>query len=656
MNRIVLTLGVALLVCVSPSAGQEWGSVPKDILDMTAIPEDPEADAVVLFDKATVAITLRFQLVQHRHVRIKILTQRGLSYANISIPFRRKDKVKNLKAHTILPDGKRIELKKKDLFEKKKGKNLKEKVFAIPGAQPGAVVEYIYEISGQQLAFLAPWQFQGAEFSRLSELTVIIPEGFDYRAFCANFRGNVGVPQPTREIFQIADPQMGQCLVGKFTWRVENLPGIKPEPYMTSLKDYLATIYFQVASYQNPRDPFAKPVVLLKTWDDLAKAVNTDYKPFLQATRKLKALASDLVSGAADERTKIRSVYSYVRGTIETASSNGAAPKKRPDDMVKDRKGTAIEKNLLFINLLRCAGIHAYPLLISTRNHGRFQDQWAQLQQFNHVIAYLPPSEGGSPCFLDAKNKYCPFAVLPPNDLSEKGFLVEDDSCRIVGIPAPANVNIRRANTHATLSGNGELICRTVLAFEGYPGVSKRMALGRQKREKYVKEILESRFGEVTLDSFSIGHEDSIEAPLEIVMDYRVLRYAQVAGDMIYLKPVLMHRLESNPFKREKRSFPVEFNYATVSTEEVVLEIPEGYRVLEPPREVRIPFGDLQFTSTCQGDTTRKVTFQRHLASSKLVYETHEYTGLRNTYARIVNADQGQLVLTRRQESAVTDE
>jgi len=116
MNRIVLTLAVALLVCVPPSAGQEWSEVSRDILDMTAIPEDPEADAVVLFDKATVAITLRFQLVQQRHVRIKILTQRGLRYANISIPFWHKDKVKNLKAHTILPDGKRINLKKKDIF------------------------------------------------------------------------------------------------------------------------------------------------------------------------------------------------------------------------------------------------------------------------------------------------------------------------------------------------------------------------------------------------------------------------------------------------------------------------------------------------------------------------------------------------------------
>ena len=219
---------------------------------------------------------------------------------------------------------------------KRKGKNLKEKMFAIPGAQPGAVVEYAYEISGRQLAFLAPWQFQGAEFTRRSELTVIIPEGFDYRAFCANFRGNVGVPQPTRELLQFADPTMGRCVVGKFSWRVENLPGIKAEPYMTSLKDYLATIYFQVASYQNPKDSFAKPVVLLKTWDDLAEAVRTDYKPFLQATRTLKALASDLVSGAADERAKARSVYGYVRETIETAASNGAAPQKRPNDMVKD--------------------------------------------------------------------------------------------------------------------------------------------------------------------------------------------------------------------------------------------------------------------------------------------------------------------------------
>ena len=627
-----------LLFYVTPILAQEWGDVSEEILSMTGIPEDPEADAVILFDKGTIAITLRFELVVQRHTRIKILTERGLKYGDVSINLRSDDKIDELRAQTILPNGKKITLSKKDIFTKKR-RSGSEKVFAIPGVEVGAVIEYAYEITNKQLAFLAPWQFQHGIFTKLSELILIIPEGFDYRAFASN----AYVPDPLRESYQIADPQMGTSFVGRFVWRAENLPALKREPYMTTLKDYWATLFFQIVSYRNPKDTMADPVIFIKTWDDLAETLQKSYNPHLRKTRTLERRVLGLAPETQDDLTRAEAIYSYVRDSIETSASSGS--RKRPNDVLKRKKGSSSEKNMLLIAMLKAAGFEASPMRISTRTNGRLQENWPQLQQFNYTIAHL--SIDDDVYFLDTNDSQCPFVLLPPRFLSGKGFLVAEEEGKIVEIPMPKDASISRANTQAKLTENGDLMCQTTLQFEGYRGISERKDLDEEKPEKYVKEILENRFGDVMIDGFQIAQDKDVDMPLEVKIDYRIQNYAQVAGDMVYCPSSLIHQRQSNPFKNEKRLFPVEFNYGFASEEIVDLTLPEGFEVVEIPEVQKVTSLGVRFQSDCQADSNR-VRLQRTFSVSRVYYTPAQYPRLRNAYAKIISADQGQIVLRRK--------
>ncbi len=636
MKRNILTILIVSLFAYShPAMAQKWGKVSRDVLAITSIPEDPEADAVILFDVGEIKITPQFDLLFKRHLRTKILTEQGLKYADISIRFWHEDKIQRLKAHTILPDGKKVKLKKKDVFEKR-DRSWKQKVFAIPGAEVGAVIEYTYEKYSKYITFLQPWYFQNREFTKVNKLTVTSPLGLYYSMFFTNFYGND--PSPAKEEFISPDG----IVVKEFTWTVENLPAIRQEPYMTTPKDYLAAIYFQLHTYQSPYHN----VTYIKTWDDLAGVVRKRYRPFLEDDNGLKELVLELLPEAENDRQKAQILYTYVKNSIETTPYRGLLSDqlKPPHQVVKDKKGSAVEKNLLLINLLKRAGLEAYPLLISTRNHGRFHDRWPQLQQLNHAIAGL--RLGKSPYSLDTGDKYCPFGMLSPNDLSHKGLLVTDQNGLVIDIPMHKKVNMRHASTSATLTQEGDLICQTVLKFEGYRGMSERSKLSRKKEKDYIKEILEDRFSDVTIDTFKITGIDEIDTPLEARIDYRVHNYAQVVGDMVYLTPALIHRLQSNPFKREKRSFPVEFSYSRVYEEKVNLTIPENYQTLETPISLRKLSRDLYFTSVCQADSNL-VKFQRHFTLNKVFYDPTEYPALRDTYEQIVNSDQGQIVLKR---------
>lgn len=86
--------GLLFLLVLNMLLGAEeipkFGKVSDEELQMTAIPEDPEADAVVLFDVGDLRIregSEKYYLTMERHTRVKILTEKGKDYASVSIPF-----------------------------------------------------------------------------------------------------------------------------------------------------------------------------------------------------------------------------------------------------------------------------------------------------------------------------------------------------------------------------------------------------------------------------------------------------------------------------------------------------------------------------------------------------------------------------------------
>ena len=115
---------------------------------------------------------------------------------------------------------------------------------------------------------------------------------------------------------------------------------------------------------------------------------------------------------------------------------------------------------------------------------------------------------------------------------------------------------------------------------------------------------------------------------------------------MIYTCPVLMHRRETNPFKREKRNFPVEYDYPFTSSEDVEMIIPDGCKIIEIPNTVNYGLPGGRFISTCEKNN-ETIKYQRHFSNNKVFFHPREYAELRSFYERIVSADQCQIVLSQ---------
>lgn len=637
----LLTLLAGAAGMINAQEIPKFGKVADEELQMTSIPEDPEADAVWLFDRGDIEIISEnygYKLKLKQHGRVKILTEKGKAYADFRIPYWHEDRITSLKAHTVLPDGKKIKLEGKNIHDEQE-KNWKYKVFAIPGVEVGAVIEYELEKLSDYVHMLEPWYFQNPEFTRLSQYSVIVLSGFSYNVF---FRNTFEIEPEVEDVLKTGI----NYKLKKYTWTMRNLPPVKEEPYMKTLEDYRAALHFQLIAY---KDQY-QYIKFIDSWPELVKKQRDYYNKYLNEEAALKELLQGLNLQPLSDPDKIKTLYNYVRENIVTTSRGSKYVETEPGKVLKELKGTGAEKNILLVNLLNIVGFNADPLLLSTRSNGKVWENSPMLDKFNYVLAYV--QAGINTYVMDTRDKYCPFGMLPVEDLVETGLLIDEGEGKFIKIPHPRTTNMIYCNTTSELSPEGDLRAASRVRYEGYRAIAARNELTESEEKKFIEEALKESFGEVAIDSFEIQGKEDLEAPLSIVVHYRVPAYAQASGNMLYLSAPILNRYKENPFKREKRYFPVEFPYNIAESEDLTISLPEGFQVMEHPQAViNRQTGKLTFMNNWKQEETT-IKLQRQFMRQQLDFPPREYQDLRRFYDSVVQADQGQIVLSRAEAAA----
>lgn len=633
-----LSLGLWIVLLISFSCGlfaqkiPKFGKVSKETLAMTELAADPEADAVYLFEVGDLSLRETsggFHVEVYRHVRIKVLTEEGKEYADVNIPFWHEDKIRDFKAHTILPNGKKVKVNKKSVFEERI-KNFRYKKFTFPGVEVGSVIEYKYKLESEYIQELEPWYFQNPAYTLVSRYSVTVLPHFSYNAFFLNEEEQEPVKEDIMDVYT-------KKRLTKFIWTLTDLPPIRTEPYMRSLNDYRASLHFQIEKYRH--------IVFIKDWPSLVKEIRETYDDFLGKDKSLQAVIDTELNDSMKTDDKIRALYEYVRDNVETTNQSGIYIKSKARDVLKEKKGTAAQKNLLLVNLLEMAGFNANPVLISSRNNGRMIQRHARLNQFNRMLAYV--KSGMKTYMLDTRQENCPFKMLPVDDIVETGLVVNRGEGGFVKIPVPRQVNMAFCETKAALDDEGNLSAELLIRYDDYRAMYVRNKIESDGEKAFVTELLKDRYETAELDTFTIDGLDDVNGSITFKINYDVEGFAQVVGDMIYLSSPAINQLKENPFKREKRYYPVEYNYAIASTDNVSLKLPEGYHVNELPQAInaKVKLQKLTFQNAWEdgGDT---INIKRQVMIRKQMYKPKEYSTLRTFYDQIVKADQGQIVLS----------
>ena len=566
-----------------------FGKVDKAELELKECDFDKNAEAVVLFDVAELSsIPNSVNTIFNRHVRIKILKDKGLSHADIRLPyyaFKNFEMIKHLSAQTYnLDEAGNIvvtKLEKKLIYDKKIDKRFSENVFTFPQVKAGSVLEYKYEMhSSISSVELDGWYFQEDIPVKLSRYTISFPSDIIVHAI-----PNCSLPVEVKTL------QKANNDIKIYTMR--NIPALRDEPYISCTQDYLQRIEPRIIAFNGPYGRES----LLSTWPKVIKGLMEDEDFGLQLKKEIPRTA-DLdaeLKTISDPYRRMVAIHNYVRKNMEWNGGKSIWAMEGVKAAWKEKKGTCGEINLILVNLLKDAGLKAHPILLSSRENGRIMIDIASASQFDKVLAYV--TIGEKVYVLDGTDKFTPSKIIPADVIYSEGLVIEKLDTYEWGWKTlwdPAQVYKNLVVLRGIIGSDGKMSGESSVYSYDYARLNRIPAI-KQDKKKYLEETFASRNPSFIIDSFTVENEDVDTLPL--VHKFKFQHPLSGSGDYKYFSVNLFTGLEQNPFIADTRFSDVFFGTNQQFNITANITIPEDHSFEELPKSIRMimPFYELQF-------------------------------------------------------------
>jgi hypothetical protein len=671
---LVLTLFLFAQSLSAQKPPSKFGEVSMEDMKMTVYPMDSSAEAVVLVDYGNSTIsyeqTKGFQLFYERLWRLKVLKKEGLNWADFSIPLYHvsnlEEKITSLKAVTYnLENGKLIETKtKSDSYIKQEyDENRSFTKVAWTNVKEGSIIEISYKITSDFLFNFQDWTFQTKIPTRWSEYRARIPQYFNYEKYMQGYlplyiteqevlHNSFTVNYTTRTGgagFTPVSSSMDQEKVdyndNVYRWAVKDVPAFKLEPYMTSSLDYISAINFEL-SFTNFTHEFANPGMkqYMGSWDDISKAYWKKVGLMITGNNSLKNQTEEITSGLTTPEQKVSAIFNFVRQNVLWNGEDRKYPNDSPKKIIEDKKGNSSDINILLCSMLEKAEINVRPVLLSTRDHGFVRESFPVSTQFNYVVSCV--KLGDKNILLDATQKLLPIGMLPEKCLNGSGLVVSADSFEWIDLQ-PTIRSKESYNFDLTLTDAGELKGSLKLENTGYNASDARKKYFEKDEKGYVRGLNRGRSWSIEKSEF-VNLKD-FQLPFQERHDLTISEHLTEAGNTIYLSPFMVSNWNENPFRQEKRIYPVDFGHPfdeiyiakiTIPENYVIDELPKSKAMMLPEKAARYSYNIAQSGNT--------ITIGSTLSINKSLFLQAEYPNLREFYNQMIAKQSEQIVLKRK--------
>jgi hypothetical protein len=621
-------LFLSILVCAScspclmaQSVLPEFGAYSTEELAMTESALDKEAEAVILLDEAHAHYNDNYELITDRRIRIKILNQRGLDRGSIAIPFYSKggfEKIIKLEAMTFNKgDDKPVSKVAKNGFYTEKVDDRYSRIkFAMPNVKPGSIIEYKYTSIMEHYGGLDDWLFQSdiPTLKSCYKLEILPNCEFSYVLNKKKFLDLTIVPPKDNGIIY---------------FEMKNVPGLRFEPYMDAVKDYMQRVEFKFSGCRNRLGEMERTN---ETWKSVAEELwKHESLGGTSDTRLPEPMdLSAAVITATTDLNKVIAIYNYVKNNFTWNGYNG---KYAPDGLKKiweAKTGSAGELNLVLINLLQSFKFDAKPLLVAERDFGKVDPRHVYVDRFNKTVAFLDLN--GEKLIMDATNKYSLATLIPYPILNTYGLLIDKKTDGLVEIANPDEKYKEQVTITGSLGKDGSFKGRGVISSSAYARESKSSAIAN--KTKFIKEKIEDLQPGSKVDSFYYDEPADESAPLTQRFQYS--NQLDESGGFVFWNYNSLTGLTKNPFTAEHRFTNVNFGYPFDIEINETIELPPGSKTDDLLKEATLEHGSQIFlwrTVKRTGNTVKiRIVFKQRVA----VFTADEYPALKNFYKSMV--------------------
>jgi hypothetical protein len=676
---------LALLAVVSggaivPTLGQapepiKFGKPNPEDFDPKSFIADSTAEAVVLCDYGNSRFVYNdddFHIVFDRVTRIKILKKSGYDRATVKVPLYHKntseERLTKLRGFTYnMVNGQMVKekLESEAIFREEASPNVTIRKFTLPNVRENSVIEFAYTVTSDFTFNFQDWQFQDDIPVRWSEYRASIPKYYDYKMMMQGY-ASADVSEHTTGTMQVTLREGGgfvgsgfntQRVAGSSTtvpvemkvhrWAMKNVPAFRDEPFMTSSKDYISRIDFELAGMQWENQPYR---AVANTWNKINEELldNENFGGQLKRCSFLKDQITPLMAKETTPAAQVAAIHSLVRKAVKYDGHNwmySSGPVRKAYDQ---HRGSSADVNLLLIAALREAGFQANPVLLSTRDHGFVEPEiMPLLSRFNYVVAHVALPDGKE-VLADATDELLPVGMLPTRCLNSVGRLIMPtaSASRWISL-VPQHRLTEYQQIQLTLDEKGGYVGKVHSEHSGYAGLMQRDKLRDKGEKKFVEELLKGREG-WNIDKYQFLQRDVLEKPLTFDYEMTVAGGEAPAGTL-YLRPLQHFGNSRNPFVHESRLFPVDFGFPLDETLVLTINLPSGYEVEELPKSASLALPDNGGRFLFQAQPNAGILqITSRLNLSRPIYSAEEYTSLREFYRLVVAKQMEQIVLKKK--------
>lgn len=615
MNYIKIKLIVVLTIIFHSVAFSQKGlpaigKADKAELEMKDCDFDKGAIAVKLidwgstyYDRGTTGISL-FKTVFERRIRLKILKEKGISYADVRIPYyahNNDERILKLSAYTFNLDAAgnilTTEVKKSSIYSKKIDANYSEIIIAFPEVKAGSIIEYKYTMERETMGQLRDWYFQGTIPVKYSEYQLKIPQIFRFSVQPSVIDPVEDKQEVVNELIN-AENGMIETKSLKSSYIMRNLPAIKDEPFMGSPKDYMQRLEFQLSQIDYGNGNITD---LRLKWSDVLSDLKKD-EDFGEQLKKDVNNTGNLIEEAkkiSNQENRIKFLYNQVRHAVSWNKDEGIYTDNGLNKTWELKTGNAADINLLLVNLLNQADVKAFPVLFSTRDNGLVTPHYPFLKQFNTVMAYISLDE--KYFVLDATNRICNYKMIPEKVVNTRGLILEGENGKWKDIVAGKYKYKVMAAVQGVIDNNGFMKGEALVNCNDYARL-QRCETWQDNKARFKEAYFATPNTAIKIEDLTVNNAEADSLPLEQKLKFTAALNS--SGNYKYFTINLFSDLDKNYFISDERIADIDFGYLQDYTIFGNFTIPQDYVFDGLPENISMvmPDNSIVFNRTVQAE------------------------------------------------------
>lgn len=625
-------------------------TVTKPDLSINHFESDSTANAVVLYEygNAFYPQGSNFLNVEIKR-KIKFLNKNELHRANVEIYVYKgdsKEQVNNIRATTYNLENGEIstsQLDKSQIFTENYNERYDIVKFLLPNVREGSVITYSYTFVTPYYGKYYSWDFQQDLPKLYSEYNTSIPGNYEYHI---KLIGNKPLDVNDQNIVNNCidyGRASANCAVSKYI--MTNIPAILPEDYMTTIDNYRSRIEYElkVVRYFD-----GKVKHYTDTWEAADKQLRSSSHVGSQLKGSSTLSLSDIPTNIKNENSPLKKAELIRQLITKNYQWNGINRtfNESVTNLLKEQAGTATEINMLLHNTLKQEGLEVFPVLVSTRQNGLPTKLYPVITEFNYMIVLLKTDEGKF--FLDATDPYLAFGEIPYKCLNQYGraidmkygsYWVDIQPQKPSTIQLSANLEFTDAHTL-----EGDLNTKSTY----YQALSRKKSFF-ENPDQYI-DNLDNKLATLTFNSHKVIDAD--KSSIDFNEEAKINWSLEAVGNNIYLNPILFKFYDSNPFKLQERTYPVDFGYKQAYLYNLKIKLNNQYKVKEIPEDVTFNLpnnvGSILFKTNFNDDEIN-LYFRFNINDTLFNYNYYEY--FKEYFGKIVDINNNSFILLERKQS-----